>query len=91
MSKEFLQAIIDVIDERMELKFPELLRKNANWSAGKVAENGSGSSISVYINKSRTAVDVKNPRSFSLTAGQLVMVISPNNKNDNMRYIDHIL
>jgi hypothetical protein len=57
----------------------------------KIAENGSGSTIKVYIDNSNTPVDVKNPRGFSLTTGQNVAVIFPNGRNDGDRYIDRIL
>ena len=90
-SNEFADFLIDLIDTRIEKKFPELQKKNINWSVGKVVTSGSGTTISVYINNSTTAVTIKNPNSLSLITGQLVVVISPNYKDDNMRYIDRIL
>ena len=57
---------------------------------GKVVTSGSGETIQLYINNSTTAVDIKNPRGFSLTTGQLVVIESPNGKDDNMRYIDRL-
>ena len=91
MNEEFLQAIIDAIDTRMEIKFPELQKKYTNWATGEVVTGGSGTMIPVYINNSTTAVTIRNPNGLSLTAGKLVAVISPNYKDDNMRYIDRIL
>ncbi len=88
---EMAKAIIDAIDDRMEKKLPELLAKVKFQVVGKVVTAGSGTTISVYINNSTTAVTVQNPRSFSLTAGVLVGIIYPNLKLDNMAYIDRIL
>lgn len=61
------------------------------WDSAKVATSASTAIIQVYINNSTTAVGVRNPRSFSLTAGQLVAIVYPNFKMDNMAYIDRIL
>lgn len=91
MDEEFLQAIIDTIDIRMEKRLPELLAKQKNWVPAKVATSGSGATISLYINNSTTAVEISNSRGFSLAAGQVVAVILPNNKHDNDRYIDRLL
>jgi hypothetical protein len=90
-SPEFAKQLAAYIDSRVERKLREVLGKTKNWATGKVAVSGSGATISVYINNSTTAVDVKNPRSLSLTAGQLVAVIYPNWKQDNMAYIDRVL
>lgn len=90
-SPEFAKQLAAYIDSRVERKLREVLGKTKNWATGKVAVSGSGATISVYINNSTTAVDVKNPRSFSLTAGQLVAVVYPNWKQDNMMYIDRVL
>ena len=90
-SPEFADFLIDLIDTRQEINFPKLQIKYLNWKTCKVAASGSGATVSVYVGNSTTAVNIKNPNSFSLTAGQLVAVISPNNKNDDARYIDRIL
>lgn len=58
---------------------------------GKVAVTGNGATIQIYIENSTTAVEIKNPRSLSLTAGQLVAIVFPNFKNDNSKYIDRLL
>lgn len=87
----FIKEILSIIDLRIEKKVAELLAKQTNWAAAKVATTGSGATVSLYINNSTTAVDAKNPRSFSLTAGQLVAVNYPNHKLDSMAYIDRIL
>ena len=90
-SPEFAKMFIDVIDARVEKKLSEVLAQQRNWAVGKVASGGSGATVSLYINNSTTAVDVKNPRSFTLVAGQLVAVIFPNGRNDQDKYIDRIL
>jgi hypothetical protein len=90
-SPEFAKQLTAVIDARVEKKLREVLGKIKNWSTGKVATSGNGTTISVYINNSTTAVDIRNPRSLSLAAGQLVAVIYPNWKQDNMMYIDRVL
>lgn len=58
---------------------------------GKVAVTGSGATIQIYIENSTTAVEIKNPRNFSLTEGQLIVIVFPNFKNDDGKYIDRIL
>ena len=90
-SPEFAKQLIDIIDARIEKKVREALQKNLNWATAKVAVAGSGSTIQVYISNSTTAVSVRNPRGFSLSQGQLVVVIFPNWKQDSMAYIDRIL
>lgn len=85
------KELIKAIDARIEFKFKELVKDLSLEKIGKVAVNGSGATIKVYINNSRTAVEVRNPRGFSLTAGQLVAVVLPNFRNDNSKYIDRIL
>jgi len=90
-SLEFAKQFKTIIEDLTEKKFKELWKKNTNWSVGKVVTSANTATIQLYINNSTTAVEVKNPRSFSLTTGQLVVVSSPNNKDDNMRYIDRVL
>lgn len=93
-SPEFAQFLIDLIDTRIEKKVPEIIKKQSGFiyeKTGKVAVSGNGSIIQVYIENSTTAVEVKNPSSFSLTAGQLVAIVFPNFKNDNAKYIGRIL
>jgi hypothetical protein len=90
-SPEFAKQLTAIIDARVDKRVAEILRNTKNWATGKVAVSGSGATISVYINNSTTAVDVKNPRSLSLAAGQLVAVVYPNWKQDNMMYIDRVL
>jgi hypothetical protein len=88
---EFAKQFMSIIDVRVESKFKELIKGLSTEKVGKVAVDGNGSTIQVYIGNSTTAVDIKNPRSFSLTAGQLVAVAFPNFKNDSTKYIDRIL
>jgi len=90
-SSEFAKQFINVIDARIEAKFKELKSTLSPEKVGKVAVNGSGATIQVYIGNSTTAVEIKNPRSFTLTAGQLVAVAFPNFKNDSTKFIDRIL
>lgn len=90
-SPEFAKWFTRTIDERAAKVAEEILLKTPNWATGKVVTSGSGATISCYINNSTTAVDVKNPRSLSLTAGQLVAVIYPNYKQDSMAFIDRLL
>lgn len=85
-----VDILFDAIDKRVEEKFKELLQSNPSWVKGKVATSGSGSTISCYISNSTTAVDVNNPRSFSLVAGDLVKINFPNNRNDRDKYIDFV-
>lgn len=85
-----VDILFEAIDKRVEEKFKELLLLNPSWVKGKVATSGSGSTISVYISNSTTAVDVNNPRGFSLTTGQNVVIRYPNNKNDRDKFIDYI-
>jgi hypothetical protein len=85
--KEFVDTRINKIITQMK-KEGELSNEHLHC---KIAENGSGSTIKVYIDNSNTPVDVKNPRGFSLTTGQNVAVIFPNGRNDGDRYIDRIL
>jgi hypothetical protein len=87
---ELADEIDALIMDRLEKNFSKLLAKQKTWDIGKVATSGSGANIQVYINNSTTAVTVQNPRSFSLTAGQMVVVHYPNFKQDNMAYIDRI-
>ena len=90
-SLEFAKQFKTIIEDLTEKKFKELWKKNTNWSVGKVVTSASTATIQLYINNSTTAVEIKNPRSFSLTTDQLVVVTSPNNKDDNMRFIDRVL
>lgn len=91
-SPEFQKAILDVIDIRIEKKFKELIKSDLILEkVGKVAVSSNGSMIQVYINNSQTAVEVKNPRSFSLSVGDFVAVVFPTFKNDNSKYIDRVL
>jgi len=55
-----------------------------------VAATGSGATVSVYIGDSETAVSIKNPSGFSLTAGQMVVIERPKFKNDNSRTIKRL-
>lgn len=66
-------------------------KDNSLEQIGKVATSGSGATISVYIENSTTAVDIKNPGGISLTAGQLVVIERPTFKNDNSRTIKRLL
>lgn len=88
---EFAKGQINVFRKIAKQVYYEEQAKNAREQVGKVVTSGSGATISVYINNSTTAVGIKNPRSFSLTTGQLVAIVRPNLKNDNSRYIDRIL
>ena len=88
---EFAKQLMSVIDDRVEAKFKELVKGLSLEKVGKVVTSGSGATIQVYISNSTTAVEVKNPRSFTLTANQLVAVVFPNFKNDSTKYIDRIL
>lgn len=90
-SPEFAKQLDSYIDLKIENKFKELINNVSLEKVGKVAVSGNGTVIQVYIENSTTAVEVKNPRSFSLVAGQLVVVVFPNFKNDNAKYIDRIL
>jgi len=90
-SLEFAKQFKTIIEDLTEKKFKELWKKNTSWSVGKVVTSASTATIQIYINNSTTAVEVKNPRSFSLTEGQLVAVVFPNFKNDSQKYIDRIL
>lgn len=90
-SPEFAKQLVGIIDSRVEKKFKELVGTLTSEVVGKVESLGDGTVISVYINNSDTAVGVKNPRSFSLTIGQLVVVKYPNFRNDNSKFIDRVL
>lgn len=85
-AKWFDSAIRDIVRD----EFKKLIGNLRFEAVGKVATSGSGATINCYINSSPTAVPVKNPRGFSLTAGQLVAVVYPN-FNENLKYIDRIL
>lgn len=85
-AKWFDSAIRDIVRD----EFKKLVSSLRFEVVGKVATSGSGATINCYINNSPTAVPVKNPRGFSLTAGQLVAVVYPN-FNENLKYIDRIL
>jgi len=90
-SPEFAKQLMNAIDDRVEVKFRELVKGLSIEKVGKVAVTGSGATIQVYIGNSATAVEIKNPRSFSLTANQLVAIAFPNFKNDSTKFIDRIL
>jgi hypothetical protein len=93
-SPEFAKFIIDIIDQRIDKKVPEIIKKSSGFiyeKVGKVVTSGNGATIQIYIENSTTAVEIKNPRSLSLTAGQLVAIVFPNFKNDNSKYIDRLL
>lgn len=90
-SSEFAKQFDAYIDFKVEKKFKELINTIHLESVGKVAISGNGTTIQVYINNSQTAVEVKNPRSFSLDKDQLVAIVFPNFRNDNSKYIDRIL
>lgn len=86
------QALIDMVDTRINLLFPELLYqyKNKEWANGTVVTGGSGTTIPVYINGSTTSVNVKNPWGLTLTTGQLVVIEYPNGRNDGEKFIARI-
>ena len=86
-AKQLHGIINDIVDARFDERIKSLkLEVNA-----KVAISSSGATVSVYMaSDPTTAVVVKNPRSFSLTAGQLIAVAYPNG-NENLKYIDRIL
>ena len=93
-SPEFARILIEIMDTRIDKKVPEIIKNQSGFmyeKVGKVATSGSGATISVYIENSTTAVDIKNPNSLSLTAGQLVMITFPRFKNDNTKYINRLL
>lgn len=90
-SPEFAKQFEAEIRRIVRKEFNELKKGLALERVGKVAATGSGATIQVYIGNSTTAVEIKNPRSFSLTAGQLVAVVYPNFKNDSTKFIDRIL
>lgn len=85
-TKWFDSAIRDIVRD----EFKKLVSSLRFEAVGKVATSGSGTTVNCYINNSPTAVPVKNPRGFSLTAGQLVAIVYPN-FNENLKYIDRIL
>lgn len=89
--EQFGKEIAKLIDKRIYALVPKIIIQQQNLIVGKVVTSGSGTTISVYINNATTAVDVKNPRSLSLTAGQLVAIIFPNGRNDNEKYVDRVL
>lgn len=84
-----VHAVIEAIDKRVEKRLTGF--KPAMWCAGKVAAGGSGATISVYLNDSATARDVRNPNGLTLSTGALVFIWLPNSKTDNMAFIDHRL
>lgn len=90
-SPEFAKQFDAQIRAIVRNEFKELVKGLTVEKVGKVAVTGSGATIQVYIGNSTTAVEVNNPRSFSLTADQLVAVAYPNFKNDRTKYIDRIL
>lgn len=87
-AKQFNSLIRSIVRDELKKLVSSDLRLE---KVGKVAVNGSGPTVQVYINDSATAVTVKNPRGFSLSAGQLVAVVFPNFKNDGAKYVDRIL
>lgn len=90
-SPEFAKWLINLIDERADIKFNEKIKNVGLEQKAKVATSGSGATISVYIENSTTATDIKNPCGFSLTEGQLVMIMRPTFQNNNTRFITRIL
>jgi hypothetical protein len=90
-SPEVAKELVKAIDKRIEMKFKELVKGLSIEKIGKMAAAGNGPVVQVYINNSPTAVEVKNPRGFSLVAGDLVAIVFPNFRNDSSKYIDRIL
>jgi hypothetical protein len=87
---KFAKWLITTIRDIAKEEAKNVYKEKQKIIIGKVATSGSGETIQLYINNSTTAVDIKNPRGFSLTTGQLVVIESPNGKDDNMRYIDRL-
>lgn len=89
-SPEFAKQLSNIIRDIVNDELEKMITNLRFEAVGKVATSGNSATINCYINNSPTAVPVKNPRGFSLTAGQLVAVVYPN-FNENLKYIDRIL
>jgi hypothetical protein len=83
------KALHEIIRTIAQNEFDNLKANLKFEAVGKVVANSSGAMVSVYINGAPTAVMVKNPRSFSLTTGELVGITYPN-FNENLKYIDRL-
>ena len=90
-SLEFTEWLINLIDERAEIKFDEKITKVGLEQVGKVAVTGSGATVPIYIENSTTAVEIKNSYGLSLVEGQLVIIERPNFKNNNRRCIKRLV
>ena len=90
-SPEFAKQLISVMRDVARQEARAEIANIKFERVGKVATSGSGATISVYIENSTTAVDIKNPNGLSLTAGQLVVITFPRFKNDNAKYINRLL
>ena len=81
-------AVFEAINKIVELRLKEFRDSLRDEVTAKV---NTLSPLTVYINNDEIPIDVKNPRDFVLTLGQLVKVRFPNFKNDANRYIDRVV
>lgn len=88
---DFAKWFTKTVRELAREEAKKVVLEQQNLIVGEVETGGSGATISVYINNSTTAVDVKNPNGLTLSTGQLVAIIYPNGRNDGEKYIDRVL